>query len=157
MTINANELVDAINRLSQEELDEAIIQFHKADELKKTADKMREASRNTILLALEEGLCLAGDISAGGKKVQITVPMSKAKPSEFNQAKATEFHEFVEDAYPLLLPAFTKEVTYTVSFEVLVALLKAVDGDKDALLSRVETFITPAVESKPLEPRLKAS
>ena len=157
MTTDQDALVDAINRLGQEELDEAIIKFHKSDELKKAADSMRDASRTIILRALDEGLCQVGDIMAGGKKVKITVPMSKAKPSEFDQSKALEFKNFCADTYPSLLPAFTSKTVHTVSFEVLMALLKTVDIGRDALLTKVETFITPSVESKALEPRLKAA
>ena len=143
--------------VTQDELDMAVVQFHKSDELKKAADLMREESRGTILLALEQGLCQAGDIIAGDKKVRLTVPMSKGKPASFDQSKAEEFMGFCKDTYRSLLPAFTSTTTHVVNFEVLLALLKAVGADKTSLLSKVEGYIIPAVEGVPMEPRLKAS
>ena len=138
-------------------LSEAVIKFHKADEMEKKAKELRTESRAIILEGLDDGLITAGDLVAGDKKVTVMVPMSKGKPSKFDQTRATEFREFCEDAYSLLLPAFTEEVTHTVNIEVLFALVKAVPTGKDALLAKIEECIIPAVEGAPMEPRVKAS
>ncbi len=91
--------------LTKLEIDEAIVKFHKADELEKSAKELRERSRATILTALDMGLIQTGDIEANGKKVSVVIPMSKAKPISFNQDKAEELRSYLEDAYPTLLPA----------------------------------------------------
>ncbi len=144
---------DTITKL---EIDEAIVKFHKADELEKSAKELRDKSRAIILKALDTGLIKAGDIEANGKKVSVVVPMSKAKDISFNQDKAEELRGYLEDAYPALLPATEEKTTYTVNLEVLLALMKSVEGGKDLLIAKVEDCLIPATESEPMTPRLKA-
>ena len=95
-------------------------------------------------------------IEAGGKKVSVVIPMSKAKPTSFDQDKAEELRNYLEDAYPALMPATLALTTYTVNLEVLLALLKDVTVGKEALLAKVETYLIPATESEPMTPRLQA-
>ena len=139
------------------EISDAVIRFHKADEMEKKAKEFRKESRDTILKGLEDGVIQAGDLVVGDKKVKVTIPMSKAQLSSFDQTKATELFAFVEDAYSLLLPAFTAQTTQTVNIEVLFALMKAIDTNKDVLIAKVGECIIPGVDSEPLEPRLKAT
>ena len=138
-------------------ISDAVIRFHKADEMEKKAKEFRKESRDTIIQGLVDGTIKAGDLVVGDKRVKVTIPMSKSQPSKFDQTKATELFVFVEDAYSLLLPAFTEQTTHTVNIEVLFALMKAITTDKDALITRVEGCIIPAADSIALEPRLKAS
>ncbi len=142
--------------ITQIVLDEAVVKFHKADELEKSAKELRNTSRATILLALKQGTIDEGIIEAGGKKVSVVVPMSKAKDISFDQDKAEKLHDYLEDAYPALLPATESKTTYTVNLEVLLALMKSVEGGKDLLIAKVEDCLIPATESAPMTPRLQA-
>lgn len=137
-------------------IDKAIIMFHKADEVEKTAKAMREQGRACILKALDQGTITAGIIEAQGRKVSVTVPMSKAKPASFNQDKAQELYEYAEDACSELLPAIEAKTSYTVNMEVLIALMKTVESGKASLIARIEGYLIPAIESAPLAPRLQA-
>ena len=144
------------------EISDAVIKFHKADEMEKKAKELRSSSRVVILDALKAGLIQAGDLVAGDKKVKVSVPMSKGTDMSFDQSKAEEFKVFCEDTYPSLIPAFTEETVHTVNIEVLMALMKAVEDETDnaskiALLDRVEQYIIPEVKSVAMEPRVKAS
>ena len=145
------------NQVLPTDISDAVIRFHKADEMEKKAKEFRKESRDTIIQGLTDGVIVAGDLVVGDKRVKVTIPMSKAQPSTFDQTKATELFAFVEDAYSLLLPAFTEQTTHTVNIEVLFALMKAIDTDKHALLAKVNECIIPSAVSLPLEPRLKAS
>ena len=143
--------------VTQTAVDEAVVKFHKADELEKSAKELRNTCRATILAALDQGVIKVGMIEAGGKKVSVVVPMSKAKPISFDQDKAEEFHIYIEDAYPMLLPATEAVTTYKVNLEVLLTLMKTVEGAKDMLIAKVvEDYLIPATESEPMTPRLQA-
>ncbi len=139
---------------AEQTLDEAIIKFHKADEIEKSAKDMRAVARETIIGALEAGTIEAGVIEAQGKKIQVSVPMKKGKETSFDQSKAEKFHGLVEDTYPVLLPAIDEVTTYKVNLEVLLALMKS--GASPQLIATVETYLTPATDDEPMAPRLQA-
>ena len=139
------------------QFNEAIVNFHKADRLEKTAKEMRTLARAQILAELEAGNIKAGKHTYGDHTIEITVPVSKGTPMSFDQSKAQEFRIFCEDTYQSLLPAFTETTVHEVNIEVLMALLKAVEADKTTLLTQVEKFLIPAVAGSPMEPRVKAS
>ena len=145
------------NQTLPTDISDAVIRFHKADEMEKKAKEFRKESRDTIIKGLKDGVIQEGDLIVGDKKVKVTIPMSKAQPSTFDQTKAGELFAFCEDTYSLLLPAFTEQRTHTVNIEVLFALMKTINIDKDALVVRVGECIIPSAVSIPLEPRLKAS
>ena len=149
-------------QLLTDEIRDAVLKFHKADEFEKKGKELRAESRATILEGLTSGSITAGDLIVGEVKVKVTVPMSKVKPAEFDQEKAQEFKEFCEDTYRFLLPAFTTKTTHIVNIEVLFALMKAVEDETDnaskiALLDKIERYIIPEVGSVAMEPRVKAS
>ncbi len=140
-------------------LDEAIIKFHKADEIEKSAKDMRAAARQTIIGALEAGAIQPGIIvSSTEKKVQVTVPMKKGKETSFDQSKAENFFQLVEDAYPALVPAIDEVTTYTVNLEVLLALMKHLEAgeEKTNLIGTVHNYLIPATDDEPMAPRLQA-
>jgi len=138
------------------QLNEAIVNFHKADRLEKQAKELRGVARAVIVAELKAGTIKAGKHSYGETTIEITQPMAKGRPAEFDQTRAMEFRVFCEDTYGSLLPAFKDTVTTTVDIQVLFALMKAVDADKTSLLSKVEDFIIPASEDIPMEPRVRA-
>lgn len=139
------------------EVSEAVIKFHKADEMEKKAGELRSESRAIIIQALKDDIIEAGDLIAGDKKVSIVVPVKKGKPRAFDQSKATTFFHVIEDAYPMLLPAVEEKIVHTVNLEVLIALLRGVNENKAQIVEAVEKYLTPATEDTLMEPRVKAS
>lgn len=146
--------------MTQDELDQAIADFHKADTIQTQATELRDAAREKILQAKEEGLCEVGKVknSDGSLTVSITQPMKKGQPPRFDEDRTEDFYRYIEDIQPDLLPKVFK-VHHTLDLEKLFDLMKGgmVRVGKQAFIDTLSEYMLPATDDEPMSPRVSVA
>jgi len=147
----------------------ALADFHRADSIEKTAKKLRETARETILdfwrLHMDEAIptgddgktmfLAAEDASIPG--VTITVPVKKGLPSRFDDDRTEEAFRELEDLDPVSADALFETYKRFIGPEAVIKLAKNRPLVARVIAGVLMKYALPATGDEAMAPRVAAA